>query len=312
MTEQYLSGEWVRIDLAADPEMTDALANFLTEIGAEGVYQESLSPLSFTDEVEGPVHYEKLTAHFPREDKESVLASLETYLESLSLLFPKSRKPCLTLKDISDPDWGEEWKKYFHPFRIGKKFVIKPTWEFYQPVGDDMVIEIDPGMAFGTGQHHSTAMCLQAMEDLFETQQISPASSEVLDVGTGTGILGIAAVRLGVEKNVVCLDIDEKAVAIARENAIVNRAADKMEIHNRPLSSLRQKFHLILANLTAKTLLELANELESLLTPGGCLVISGIIEQQSRDIEERFSLPPLRLLRIMKSEEWRCYVITKE
>jgi ribosomal protein L11 methyltransferase len=308
VAEKNTAGKWVRVDLAADPELTDALANFMTEIGAEGVCQEALLPLRFTDEAEEAVRYETLTAHFPRENKETVIASLKTYLDGLSLLFPASRKPTLTIEDITDPNWGEEWKKYFHPFRIGKKFVIKPTWEPYQPVDGDIVIEIDPGMAFGTGQHHSTAMCLEAMEDLF-LNKVSPW--EVLDVGTGTGILGIAAARLGAEK-VVCLDIDDKAVAIAVDNAILNKVAEKMEIRNRPLASLRQKFNLILANLTAKTLQELYTRLESLLTPGGYLVISGIIEQQSREIEGCFSRPPLSLWRIMKSAEWRCYVITKE
>lgn len=313
MAEETIAEKWVRIDLTADPELTDAIANFLTEIGAEGVSQEALMPLHFTEEPEEKVQYETLTVHFPIENKETVIASIETYLDSLNRLFPTSRKPTLTIKDITDPDWGEEWKKYFHPLRIGKKIVVKPTWETYQPVGDDIVIEIDPGMAFGTGQHHSTAMCLTAMEDLFETQKISDSNAipwEVLDVGTGTGILGIAAARLGAE-NVVCLDIDDKAVAIAAGNAILNQVANKMQIRNLHIAVLRLKFDLILANLTAKVLLEICNHLEWLLTPGGYLVISGIIEQQSRKIEERFSTPPLSLWRIMRSEEWRCYIIKR-
>lgn len=309
MAEKNILGKWVRVDLAADPELTDALTNFMIEIGAEGVCQEALMPLPFTEDAEPAVRYETLTAHFPWESKETVLAALETYLNGLRLLFPTNGKPTLTIKDITDPDWGEEWKKYFHPLRIGKRFVVKPTWEPYQPTDIDIVIEIDPGMAFGTGQHHSTAMCLEAMEDLFATQEL--LFREVLDVGTGTGILGIAAIRLGAG-NVVCLDIDDTAVAIAAENAILNQVAEKMEIRNRSLSSLRRQSNLILANLTAKTLLELYADLESLLAPGGYLVISGIIEQQSREIEASFSRPPLSIRRIMRSEEWRCYVIKKE
>ena len=305
MAEKTTAEEWVRVDLAADPELTDALANFMTEIGAAGVCEEALMPLA--EEAEEAVHYETLTAYFPWENKETVIASLETYLDGLSHLFPATPKPTLTIKDIIAPDWGEEWKKYFHPFRIGKKFVVKPTWEPYQPVAGDIVIEIDPGMAFGTGQHHSTAMCLEAMEDLLQNKV---SSREVLDVGTGTGILGIAAARLGAEK-VVCLDIDDQAVAIAGANAILNQVAEKMEIRNRPLDSLQHKFNLILANLTAKTLLELYAHLEALLTPGGYLVISGIIDKQSPEIEECFSRPPLSLRRIMKSEDWRCYVYMK-
>ena len=307
MAKRNIAEKWVRIDLAVDPELTDALADFMTGIGAEGVCQEALMPLA--EEAEEPARYETLTAHFPWENKENVIASLETYLDGLSRFFPGSRKPTLMIKDITDPDWGEEWKKYFHPFRLGKRFVIKPTWESYEHSADDIVLSIDPGMAFGTGQHHSTAMCLKALEDLFS--QNKTATWKVLDVGTGTGILGIAAVRLGAEK-VVGLDIDDQAVAIAIDNAILNQVAEKMEIWNRALSSLRQKFNLILANLTAKTLLELAADLESLTKPGGYLVISGIIEKQSPDIEERFSQAPFSLWRTLKSEEWRCYVIKKE
>jgi ribosomal protein L11 methyltransferase len=308
VAEKNTAGKWVRVDVAADPELTDALANFMTEIGAEGVCQEALMPAYFTEDAFETASYETLTAHFPQEDKETVIASLEAYLDGLSMLFPENGKPTFTLQDITDPNWGEEWKKYFHPLRIGKKFVIKPTWEPYQPAGDDIVIEIDPGMAFGTGQHHSTAMCLEAMEDLFLS---NGSPRDVLDVGTGTGILGIAATCLGAEK-VVCIDIDDQAVAIAVDNAILNQVAEKMEILNRPLLSLGNIFDLILANLTAKTLLELSAHLESRMAPGGHLVISGIIEQQSPEIEERFSRPPLKIERIMRSQEWRCYVITKE
>jgi len=308
--EENISQKWVRVDLTADPELTDALANFMTEIGAEGVCQEAL--VNFIEGDEAAVHYESLTAHFPLENKEIVIASLEAYLDSLGSLFPRGKKPTLTSQDITDPDWGEEWKKYFHPLRIGKCFVIKPTWEPYQPVKGDIVIEIDPGMAFGTGQHHSTAMCLEAMENVFSSNLlINTAPWEVLDVGTGTGILGIAAARLGAEK-VVGLDVDDKAVSIAGDNATLNQVAEKMEVSNLPLSLLRHRFNLILANLTAKTLLELSANLESLLTPGGYLIISGIIEQQSQEIEKCFSCPPLQLWHILKSDEWRCYVIKKE
>lgn len=316
MAENMSAEKWIRIDIAAEPELTDALANFLTEMGAEGVCQEALLPSDCIEEtgesIREGIRYEALAAHFPWESKQTVVDSVETYLDSLSLLFPDSVKPTMTTTDIIASDWGEEWKKYFHPLRVGKRFVIKPTWESCQPVGDDIIIEIDPGMAFGTGQHHSTAMCLEAMEELYSVNASGDVSlGEVLDVGTGTGILGIAAARLGA-KNVVCLDIDEQAVAIAIENAELNQVAEKMQIHNLPLDSLRQQFDLILANLTARTLRELSNQLESLLAPGGYLIISGIIDQQGPEIEECFSRAPLCLKRKMKSAEWRCYVITKE
>jgi ribosomal protein L11 methyltransferase len=307
----HMNDKWLRIDLSAAPELTDVLANFLEEMGAEGVYQEFVFPPSLnpSPETEEEPDYGYLTAYISLDKKEEVVASLGNYLDDLHRLFPDLEKATFQTREITAPDWEEEWKKYFHPLRIGQKFVIKPTWENYSPAGDDIVIEIDPGMAFGTGQHHSTSMCLEAMEGIFSENNTS--NWEVLDVGTGTGILGIAAARLGAER-VVGLDIDEMAVDIARENALLNKVAEKLSISSRDISSLKKPFNLILANLTAKPLIELYNKLESMLTPGGYLVISGIIELNREEIEGCFARPPLMFRRELKREEWLCYVFAKE
>jgi len=307
VAEEKKCDQWVRVEIAADAELTDALANFLTEIGAEGVCQEAPAPAG--DGVAEAVLYETLTAYLPGAGKEERVASLETYLDALECLFPDGHKPTFKIEEIASVDWGEEWKKYFHPLRVGKKFIIKPTWEAYLPTEGEVVIEIDPGMAFGTGQHHSTAMCLEALEDLFIRAPGAPR--EVLDVGTGTGILGIAAAKLGANK-VVGLDIDENAVAIAIENAALNRVAERLAITNSDVFTLPGTFDLIMANLTAKLLTELHRCLTSLLAPGGSLIISGILDWQGPEIEACFSHPPLRLLRSIKGEEWLCYVFQKD
>ena len=306
MAKEGTGNKWVKVDLTAPPDLTDALANFMEEIGAEGICQEAPAP---PDDCETNPSFDTLTAYFPGKKLESAIASLETYLEGLHEIFPSWDKPTFAITQISDADWGEEWKKYFHPLRIGKNLVVKPTWEPYLPAAGDVVIEIDPGMAFGTGQHHSTAMCLEAMETLIAEQLT--AAERVLDVGTGSGILGIAAARLGA-KDVLCVDIDEQAVAIAVENALLNRVAARLKIRHGGISALREDFDLILANLTAKLLIEVYADLESRLRPGGYLILSGIIEQQSPEIEKQFSRPPLRLHRLVKSAEWRCYAYCKE
>lgn len=307
MAVENMPDKWVRVDIVSDPELLDTLVNFMMEIGAEGVSQEAPPP-SFED-AEAVVAFESLTAYLPWEEKERCLASLQTYLEALAACFPDRAGSTFTVKEIASSDWGEEWKKYFHPLRIGGRFIIKPTWEDYAPAGDDIVIELDPGMAFGTGQHYTTAMCLGAMEEIFLPEGKGPR--DVLDVGTGTGILGIAAARLGAAR-VVCLDIDAKAVAIARENALLNCVAEKLDISCNEIFHLEPSFQLILANLTAKPLLELYPHFLSLLAPAGYLIISGIIEKQVPDIEASFCRPPLLLQRRMEGEEWRCYVFRKD
>jgi len=298
--------KWLRVDLSAAPELLDGLSSFVTEIGAAGVYQESLVPAM--PETEEHILYESLTAYLPWEKKEDGIAALKIYLEALSVIFPELTKPTFTMKEITTPDWGEEWKKYFHPLRVGKRIIIKPTWEIYHPADDDIVIEIDPGMAFGTGQHASTMMCLEAMEDIIAN---GASCRDVLDVGTGTGILGIAAAKLGA-KRVVCLDIDEQAVEIACTNAILNQVEKKLTIRNSDIPSLHQTFNLILANLTAKLLAALSSDLENLLAPGGYLVISGIIEQNRQEIEDCFFQSSLRFQQVIKRQEWLCYIFARE
>jgi ribosomal protein L11 methyltransferase len=303
------SDKWLRVDLSAAPEVADALSNFMTEIGAEGVYQQTLfsSDASADVETEGRGEQGALTAYLPWDKKENRLSSLKTYIEGLSLIFPELAKPTFTTEEIKTSDWGEEWKKYFHPLRVGKNIVIKPTWEAYLPAADDIVIEIDPGMAFGTGQHASTMMCLEAMEDIFAQKGARP---EVLDVGTGTGILGIAAAKLGARR-VVCIDIDEKAVEIACENAVLNKVEKKLVIRNGDVSSLHKSFNLILANLTAKLLIAISGDLENMLEPGGYLVISGIIDQNRKEIEDCFFRSSLIFMRAIKNQEWLCYIFSR-
>jgi len=228
----------------------------------------------------------------------------------LADLFPELAKVSYKQETIEDPDWGEQWKKYFKPLRVGREIVIKPTWERYAPEGGDIVIEIDPGMAFGTGQHASTRMCLEALEEVIAKDRAIKAW-EVLDVGTGTGILGIACAKLGAEK-VLCLDVDKKAVSIARENIQMNDVADRVKAGSRDVTSLEGSFDLIVANLTEKILTKLSPTLVDLLRPRGYLIISGIIIDNRATIEESFLVDPLVLHRSLTEKEWICYVLKKK
>jgi ribosomal protein L11 methyltransferase len=302
-------GKWLKIELSVSPDLVDAVSNFLTEIGVPGVYQEELEPQSPGD-FEVSATREVLKAYIPFDIRlEHRIASLKTYLNSLTQLFPGLEEPGYEAETIEDQDWGEEWKKYFKPIRVSKNIVIKPTWERYAPAGRDIVIDIDPGMAFGTGQHPSTRMCLEAIEDIILKYR-TIKKWRVLDVGTGTGILGISCAKLGAEK-VVCVDIDKKAAEIARENVMINHVEDRVEIINRDVNTIREPFDLIVANLTAKILIRLRTHLMSLIENGGYLVISGIIDQNKGDIESHFLTGKFTLHHIITEKEWVCYVLQK-
>lgn len=305
--------KWLKIEIVASGELMDALGNFLTETGAQGVFQESSPPPfpdDLTEEAEAPA-CESIKAYFPRDVRsEKRVAAIEKYLKSLNEIFSDLPAPVLTTEIITDPDWGEQWKKYFKPIRVSSNIIIKPTWERYTPSSRDIVIDIDPGMAFGTGQHASTRMCIEALEDIIMKDR-KVANWKVLDVGCGTGILGITAAKLGAQ-DVICLDNDQQATEIAKENAVINLVSNHLQIINEDATVINEQRNLIIANLTSKLLLKLRKHLIQLLEPEGYLIISGIIEQDMSEIEDNFSVSPLIQNRKITEKEWVCYVFKKE
>jgi len=303
--------KWLKIEISAPSELMDALGNFLTETGAQGVFQESLTPQNTAADFPEPVIEEILKAYFPQDIRsEKRIVAVQKYIDSLHEIFPDFEKPSFTTEIICDPNWGEQWKKYFKPIRVSNNIIVKPTWERYTPSSRDIVIEIDPGMAFGTGQHASTRMCIEAIEDVMMKDR-SIKEWKVLDVGCGTGILGITAAKMGAQ-DVICVDIDKKAVEIAGENAAINNVEDFLHISNKNVATINNPRNLIIANLTAKLLLNLRPHLVQLLLPEGYMIISGIIELDAKNIEEQFSADPLTLHRMITEKEWVCYVLRKK
>ncbi len=301
--------KWLKIEITAPAELTDALSNFLEETGAQGVFSESLLPPGGNDFME-PGDLEVVQAFFPADIRsEKRIYTVRKYLKSLEEIFPDFSAPTLATEIISDPDWGEQWKKYFKPVRVCKNIVVKPTWERYTPSSRDIVVEIDPGMAFGTGQHASTRMCMEAIENIILKDR-SVQEWKVLDVGCGTGILGITAAKMGAQ-DVICVDNDPKATEIAAENAVINAVDGRLRILNEDAAHIRDPRNLIIANLTSKLLLKLRSHLVRLLLPGGYLIISGIIEQDVPAIEKHFIMEPLVKSEMLTEKEWVCYVLRK-
>ena len=184
----------------------------------------------------------------------------------------------LELSGVKDEDWSENWKKYYKPFRIGTHLVVKPTWEAYQPSPEDLIIELDPGMAFGTGTHETTSMCMQLLEKHLKSDM------RVMDVGTGSGILAIAAARLGA-KEVLAIDIDPAAVKVARENIVLNHVEDRVRAVEGDLcKSEAMPCDLAVANIVADAIRMLAAPLTRHLAKGGLLICSGIIREREQDV----------------------------
>ena len=184
----------------------------------------------------------------------------------------------LDMQNVADEDWSENWKKYYKPFRIGSHLVVKPTWEAYTPVEGDLVIELDPGMAFGTGTHETTNMCMQLLEKHLAS------GLRVMDVGTGSGILAIAAARLGAT-DILAIDIDPDAVKVAKENVALNGVEKQVRVVVGDLcKSEAMPCELAVANIVADAICMLAGPLTRHLVKDGLLICSGIIRERERDV----------------------------
>ena len=200
---------------------------------------------------------------------------------------------------VADQDWLAEWKKGYEPIAVGQGLLICPSWRRDQArSADRVVVEIDPGTAFGTGTHETTRGCLEMLEKYWK-------GGSLLDVGTGTGILAIAAVKLQPGSRVVGFVVDREAVEVALENAAVNGVADEIEIEVNKLGSYHgQEFDLVLANLTADALIPLSPEFPQVLKPQGVLVVSGILREQTDDVRAALESHGLGVIEMKPDGEW--------
>lgn len=231
-------------------------------------------------------------------DMARVARSLRTALAAAPLRqAPRWRRPRL----LREPDWRDAWKRHFGLQRIGPRLVIKPSWVRYAAREGEVVVEIDPGVAFGTGQHPTTAMCLREMETL-----VRPGA-RVLDLGCGSGILAIAAAKLGAGR-VLAMDVDPQAVEAARRNVGTNGVAQVVEVKAGTLEGPSPGFDLIVANISGLTLERLAPVLAASLDLGGVLVMSGFLEDAVANLRRAYQARGLRIERVAAEGDWRAIV----
>ena len=233
-------------------------------------------------------------------DEDSLARILPSLREQLALLKERGAglgTLSLSLQGVKEEDWAENWKQYYKPFRLGAHMVVKPTWEPWDAQPGDLILEIDPGMAFGTSTHETTAMCVNLIEKYYQGGQL-------LDVGTGSGILALAAARLGA-KGVVAVDIDPDAVRVARENVAHNGLEDAIEVRQGDLlQGLSQQFDFAAANILAPVICMLAAPLKAHLKPHGRFICSGIIAEAEDEVNEALLAAGYQIDEIVHKGDW--------
>ncbi len=299
--------EWIEVLLIVPAAVAETAGFILAELGSEGVTLENRELDTFVAPDPDEVISEtlELRAYFPRpEDSAALLAAIHQRMLELSPAFPGWVPQTPTFTVVRNEDWAEGWKQHFPTTRISRRLVVRPSWEEFAAQPDDVVIEIDPGMVFGTGTHGTTRLCLEAVAAAFESA--TPPQS-VLDVGTGSGFLAIAAAAYGAGKILAC-DIDPDACAIAFENAVLNHVDEKISFSIAPLEELEGEFDLVLANILAEENIRLADELVAHLASGGRLVLSGILIEKEAMVITVFNRYGLGAPEIHHNEDWSCII----
>ena len=297
---------WLQISIDTPVNMTDSISGFLAELTESGV--EISAPAVDAKE---PAKRETITGYLAddeeRSEKEQIL---NDFLQQITARFPGTAAPILTTSHIDEEDWGKNWKEHFKPIQITPRVTIKPSWEDYKNSADEIVIEMDPGMAFGTGHHASTRLALKFIDACFIAD--SPHPRTALDVGTGTGVLGMACALFGADK-VLGIDNDPDAVAAAQENIARNNLGKKVTITGQDLTTVKEPFDLVIANITSNVLTEMAEQLFHCMAPGGQLILAGILTgEQEQSIQKTFTSLGLRHLATSYEDEWASLHFAKD
>jgi ribosomal protein L11 methyltransferase len=296
---------WLEVSLIVDGEMAEAVADVLARFAPDGVVIESTAIESNVDDVEGhaagPL---RVAGYLPMDSQvEDTRRRLE---EALWYLGRIRELPAPQFTPVQQTDWSETWKQHYRPISIGQNLMIVPAW-LEPDTGGRVPIRIDPGMAFGTGTHPTTQLCLEMMEARY--QQASPPAT-VIDLGCGSGILAVAAIKMGAER-ALGVDVDADAIRSARKNAAANQVDEKLELGLGSLLELQQgEFSLqvaplVLANILAPILIRLLDEgLAETLTPNGLLVLSGILAEQAGEVRAALDRHGLRMVEQRQIEDW--------
>ena len=306
--------QWAEVSVDTSHEAMDLVSEILQELGAAGVVIEDPALLNeyirsglwdYTDLKESEeTEVVRVKAYWALDEElEGKLQHLAVRLDGLASNGIDKGAGAVSWKAVADEDWAETWKEFFHTEKIGARTVIKPTWEEYEAKAGEIVVELDPGAAFGTGQHATTSLCIRALEDL-----VQPGMT-VFDVGTGSGVLAIVAAKLGA-KRVEAVDFDPVAVRVARENVRQNGAENVVRTERSDLlKSVAGKADLIIANIIADIIVRLFGEVKGSLAAGGTMLLSGIIEDRLPDVVEAAAAHGFAVEKIEQEKGWAAVIV---
>ncbi|ADL68707.1 ribosomal protein L11 methyltransferase [Thermoanaerobacterium thermosaccharolyticum DSM 571] len=299
--------KWLEVKVTTSVEAEEAITNIMHEIGAGGVVIEDPNDLKMlNDDSEWDyvdpdmiVNTDKvvISAYFPLMpntiDKVSIIKDRIMGLKEYNLDIGDFT---FETSEVDDDDWANSWKKYYKPFKIGKRVVIKPSWEDYKPEENEIVVELDPGMAFGTGSHETTKMCIEFLEDYVKPNNV------VFDVGCGTGILSIVSSKLGAKK-VYAVDLDDVAIKVASLNVKLNNLDNIEVLKSDLLHELTGKADLIVANIIADIIIKATYDIYEKLNENGIFISSGIIKDRKNDVLDAIS-KYFDIIDIKEDGEW--------
>lgn len=293
---------WWELHIRVPAAAVDLVCHELALLGSSGVrvFEQQLDTFELPDPDAETPEVLPLRAYFAGgQDQAELLACIRAALAPLQAMFPGAWS-APRLQEVAPDDWAESWKQHFPVFRVGP-LVVRPSWEAYAAQAQDVVLTLDPGMAFGTGTHATTRLCLEALVDALRARP----QGTVLDVGTGSGILAIAAAALGAEQVLAC-DIDPEACRVARDNALANGVAERVAITDEPLERLSGRYDVVLANILAEENVRLAKELVARLADHGVLILSGILKDKEALVRQGFAGLALQDPQVAYHEEWVC------
>ncbi len=310
--------KWIEVQIKTTTEAEEIVANIMYDLGVTGLaiedpkdilaFQQSEKDWDFIDPSLIKQDYEEviIKAYFP--ESEDLIDKIELIRDSIEKnIYDNFDKPLgqVTISEVYEKDWAESWKKYYKPTKIGNRIIIKPTWEQYQKEEGELVIELDPGMAFGTGTHETTIMCIEILEKYVKEGHI------VYDIGTGSGILSIVAAKLGA-KQVIGVDLDELSINVSKENVKLNGVDNIVDIRiGNLLDVVEGKADIIVSNIIAEVIIELIESLDDYLEESGIFIASGIITEKVDMVTQALERNDYRVIEEKIMGDWVAVVSTK-
>lgn len=307
--------KWAEITIKTTTEAVEAITNILYEQNVGGVSIEDPKDFKFQkkheydwDFVEEEIFnsgYDGViikTYITEERDVSDDIKLIKEKIDGLKGFGIDVGEAIVELSQVDEEDWANEWKNYYKPTKIGEKIVVKPTWEDYEAKDTDLIIELDPGMAFGTGTHETTSMCIRELEKYVKPE------SKVFDIGCGSGILAIAAAKLGA-KDVLAVDLDEVAVKVSKENIELNKVAGSVNaLHGNLMEVVKDKADIVVANIIADIIKILAKDIKQFMKDDAVFISSGIIHAKVDEVKEALTQNGLEIVHVESLGEWNAIV----